>query len=219
MQPVIDKREVLRYLAAKIQPDETYNRLVDACIEEVLTLIRPRNLFKLLHVSDAAPLLSGRDITRHLAGSTYVVLLAATLGAGVERSIRLYEQTDMARAVIMDAACTDAVEKVCDAACAEIAALPELDGLFLTDRCSPGDGDRPLSVQPELLRILDTRRRIGLSCTDRYLLTPRKSVTALVGAGPLPPQQRTHGCRFCPAREHCIYRKEGRRCDAETTNS
>lgn len=219
MQLNIDKTEVLRYLAAKVQPNASYSTLLDECIDEILSLIRPRYLFKVLGRKEAAPLLAGTDINKHLESSTYIILLAATLGTEVERSIRLYEQADMARAVIMDAACTDAVEKVCDAACLEISKQPELDGLFFTDRFSPGYGDMPLCVQSELLQMLDTRRRIGLSCTDRFLLTPRKSVTALVGAGNYPQYARTRGCPFCPAREHCIYRKEGRRCDADRQDS
>lgn len=213
MEYHIEKSEVLRYLAAKNKLEPRYDALVDDCIAHLPAFLQPRFLYRIFSPAEVADILIGKDISRHLTGSTKVVLLAATLGAAVEKELRLLYATDMARAVIFDACMTDAIEKVCDTATMKIAEAVSADGLYLTDRFSPGYGDLPLSVQPAFLTRLDTRRRIGLACTDRFLLTPRKSVTALIGAGPIPIEHRVMGCEHCPANKTCIFRKEGRHCE------
>ncbi len=85
-------------------------------------------------------------------------------------------------------------------------------GLFLTGRFSPGYGDYPITVQNELIRLLDAPRRIGLAATPAHLLTPRKSITAVLGAADHPVTGRKAGCAHCALREKCSYRKEGKTC-------
>ena len=48
-------------------------------------------------------------------------------------------------------------------------------------RDSPGYGDFPLEAQREILVILDTPRKIGVSLTDSLLMVPSKSVSAVIG--------------------------------------
>ena len=50
-----------------------------------------------------------------------------------------------------------------------------------TWRFSPGYGDLPLSLQEELLSAVEAGKRIGLATTAGYMLTPMKSVTAIIG--------------------------------------
>ncbi|MBR3258643.1 MAG: vitamin B12 dependent methionine synthase, partial [Eggerthellaceae bacterium] len=48
----------------------------------------------------------------------------------------------------------------------------------------PGYGDLPLEVQPDLLGLLDASRRLGITLSDSLLMSPTKSVTAIVGLRP-----------------------------------
>ena len=57
-------------------------------------------------------------------------------------------------------------------------------GLAVRPRFSPGYGDLPLALQREVFAALDCPRRIGLTLSDSLLMSPTKSVTALIGAGP-----------------------------------
>ena len=86
-------------------------------------------------------------------------------------------------------------------------------GRYLTGRFSPGYGDCPLSLQPALCRALDTPRGIGLAPTRDNLLTPRKSVTAILGLADHPVTGARAGCARCLLRETCAYRKRGTTCE------
>ena len=48
-------------------------------------------------------------------------------------------------------------------------------------RFSPGYGDFPLTAQRDIFAILDCPKRIGLSLNQSLLLSPTKSVTAVIG--------------------------------------
>ena len=73
-------------------------------------------------------------------------------------------------------------------------------------------GDLPLELQNPLLDLLDAPRRVGLCASASHILTPRKSVTAILGAADGPIQPTVRSCLGCPARESCQYRKSGGHC-------
>ena len=116
----------------------------------------------------------------------------------------------MADAVLLDAAGSAAIEAVCDAFCADLAA--ELAPWHLTGRFSPGYGDYPLEEQKAVFRLLDVTRRIGVNLTESGLMIPQKSVTALIGVSDTPQENRRSGCGDCLGRFACVYRKEGKSC-------
>ena len=104
------------------------------------------------------------------------------------------------------------VEEVCDRLEADIFA--KYPGCYFPFRFSPGYGDLPLSVQSGLLTLLDAPRKIGLCANENHILTPRKSVTALIGISREPVDRAVRSCQSCPGREGCQYRKSGGHCGA-----
>ena len=88
-------------------------------------------------------------------------------------------------------------------------------GKYLTGRYSPGYGDWPLAVQPLLAAALDTARRAGLCVTENNLMTPRKSITAILGVSDHPVRGHLAGCGHCVLRTRCEYRKRGITCASE----
>ena len=104
------------------------------------------------------------------------------------------------------------VEEVCDRLEADIFA--KYPGCYFPFRFSPGYGDLPLSVQSGLLTLLDAPRKIGLCANENHILTPRKSVTALIGVSREPVDRAVRSCQSCPGREGCQYRKSGGHCGA-----
>ena len=86
------------------------------------------------------------------------------------------------------------------------------EGCHLTWRYSPGYGDLPLEAQRELVRALDTHRKIGVSLTESCLMMPSKSVTAILGISDTKRDDRKNKCDFCNNRERCAFRKRGTRC-------
>ena len=73
------------------------------------------------------------------------------------------------------------IEAYCDACQKELSTEAAKEGLYLRSRFSPGYGDFSLDYQKELLILLDAPKRIGLTVTDSMMLTPTKSVTAVMG--------------------------------------
>ena len=102
------------------------------------------------------------------------------------------------------------VEELCDQIEGELQG--QFPGCAFPFRFSPGYGDLPLAVQDGLLELLDAPRRVGLCANDSHLLTPRKSVTAILGVARGEIRAKHRSCLGCPARESCIYRKAGGHC-------
>ena len=48
-------------------------------------------------------------------------------------------------------------------------------------RFSPGYGDLPIEIQKDIFRALDCPRRIGLTLNENLLMSPTKSVSAIIG--------------------------------------
>ena len=98
---------------------------------------------------------------------------------------------------------------------AELRQWAAKEGKYLTGRFSPGYGDWDIAVQPLVANALDTVRRAGLCVTDTNLMTPRKSVTAILGVSGHPVKGKLAGCGHCVLRTRCEYRKRGKTCASE----
>lgn len=201
--------------------DEVLTTQVDKCEKELLDIIRPTYTHKIfllertengILLSGTNLLLTGEAVKEHLRGCHSAIIMAVTLSGYADNYIRRAEISDMAQALIADCLCTAAVEQVCDIAEAEItASLPE--NSHTTWRFSPGYGDLPLEIQPNLLRVLNAEKLIGLTINDSLIMLPRKSVTALIGISDKPIENRRRGCAICNMRDTCNFRKRGNRCN------
>ena len=122
-----------------------------------------------------------RNIARLTEKSDECILLAATLGHEVDRQIALAQRKNMLEGVALDACASVRVDAYIDGyVLNEI--VPSLrDGESLTHRFSPGYGDLSMSVTEEIIAVLDATRRIGVSVTRSLMMTPMKSVTAIIG--------------------------------------
>lgn len=207
----IPREEVLRYLGCPGTEDPATLALVEGCSARLLAAARPKWTYRVFDLAvqtdgvrlDCGLLLPGRDLAAHLRGCSRAALLAATLSAPVDALLRRAQAEDLAAAVALDCCATAAVEAVCDLAEAEIRA--RFPGCSFPFRFSPGYGDLPIELQDPILRLLDAPRRVGLCTTDRHILTPRKSVTAVLGIsdGEISPQKR--GCASCTFRDRCKF--------------
>ena len=81
----------------------------------------------------------------------------------------------------------------------------EEKGLFTRPRFSPGYGDFPLEVQKDFERILEMPKSIGVSLSESLLMTPTKSITAVVGLSKYRTDCHTAGCEECNMHETCEY--------------
>lgn len=192
--------------------DRALSKLRVCCEKELLLAQQPRHTFaygELTIKDDTASLCGLRfksaSLCAHLQGCTHAYLFAATLGAGVDRLISRYSAESMSKAYCTDRLASTRIEAYCD----EVQTRLLTNGLFLRPRFSPGYGDFSLECQGELLRALDAQRGIGLFCTEGGMLTPLKSVTAVIGLSAQINTCNILKCAACAKRD-CAFRFGGK---------
>ena len=182
--PPIRRREILRYAGCDVA-DAAVMELMGSCLTEAVGALTPKVCWRELDVSVRGDqcefdvfFLSSRQLARNLDGCSRVILFAATVGVGIDRLITKYSRIAPSRALMLQAIGAERIEALCDAFCADI---EKEMGASLRPRFSPGYGDLPLSVQKDIIALLDTPKRIGLSLNDSLMMSPTKSVTAFAG--------------------------------------
>ena len=213
----IDLAQAARYFGARGEADTATMALLQRCAVPLLAAATPRAVWLQADVETltGAGILRGDDVMRHLEGCGQAVLLAVTLGPGVDAQIRRAGVGDIAAGVASDALGSALAEQAAEAAEAELRQWAARQGKYLTGRYSPGYGDWPLAVQPLLAAALDTARRAGLCVTENNLMTPRKSITAILGVSDHPVRGHLAGCGHCVLRTRCEYRKRWITCASE----
>ena len=142
-----------------------------------------------------------------MKGCEKAVLLGATLVSGVDRLIRRYSCMDMAKAVVVQACAAAVLEEYLDEWQEDLRMRMERNGYYLRPRFSPGYGDFSIEHQEEFLRLLDSAKKIGLSMTGSSMLTPTKSVTAVIGLSRENTACHKAGCEMC-GKSDCSYRRD-----------
>ena len=213
----IDIRQAARYFGVRGEADTATWSLLEKCAAPLLAAAMPRAVWLEADVDSltGAGILKGEDVLRHLEGCDEALLLAVTLGPGVDGQIRRAGVGDIAAGVASDALGSALAEQAADAAEAELRQWAAGQKKYLTGRFSPGYGDWPLAVQPLVAAALDTARRTGICVSKDNLMTPRKSVTALLGLSDHPVKGRLAGCGHCVLNARCEYRKRGKTCATE----
>ena len=170
----IEKKEALRYAGAK----EEFS-LMDECIQEFTSSYRV--CFSVLKKEKFFSLFGEEGTKARLENAEYALVFGATIGIDGDRLVARYAKTQPSKALCFQAVGAEQIERLCDLFCEEIAHECEKQGYYAGERFSPGYGKFPLEKQREIFLLLDCARRIGVSLLDSGLMTPTKSVTAIVG--------------------------------------
>ncbi len=120
-----------------------------------------------------------KDLKQHLEGCGEILLFACTAGAETDRRIARAKLQSAAKGLLMHAIGAQQVEGGCDKLCRLLA--EQFPDRQLTDRYSPGYGDLLLEMQRDVMKALDCGRTVGITLSDSVLMTPSKSVTAIIG--------------------------------------
>lgn len=116
------------------------------------------------------------SLSKVLIDSNEAFIFAVTAGAEVDRLIsKLYLQST-SNAFIVDAIASAAIESFADHINEKIC-----EGLNTTKRFSPGYADFPLSFQSDLLNRIDSKRTLGITLSEKLLMLPQKSISAVIG--------------------------------------
>jgi hypothetical protein len=211
----ISRKEILRYLGyGNRESDEQITALVEEVLEELLKAASPKCIYRAFpltllpedEIDFTVFHTKSRNLSKNLADCEEVLLFAATLGTGVDVLLHKYTRLQMSRAVIMQAAAAAVIEEYCDEENRKLKQEYEAKGLYLRPRFSPGYGDFSLECQKEITTVLETPKRIGIMLTESLLMTPSKSVTAVMGVSKKPYRCEIKGCESC-GKKDCAYRR------------
>ena len=207
--PPLDKKEILRYAGCG-QPI-----LAElALMEESLALCRGQLSYKVCFAHFPVMVMGDRvdfhffqveskHLAKNLSGCAEAIVFGATVGLEMDRLIARYSKLSPAKGLFLQAIGAERIESLCHTFCTDMAnCFPRCK---LRPRFSPGYGDLPLAFQMDIFRILDLPRKIGLTLNESLLMTPSKSVTAIVGLGPENGGTEIHSCAAC-TKTDCNFR-------------
>lgn len=209
-------KEAIRYLGyGKHAVDENTLALILDSFEDLKQMSGKKSIYRIFHLKQTSDdwftigntKIESKSLGKNLKGCKEIVLFGATLGTEVDRLIRRTSLTNMAKAVVIQACAAAMLEEYCDECQREIGQELETRGLYLRPRFSPGYGDFDIHYQAPLMQMLDCAKSIGLTMTDSYMMTPTKSVTAVIGASETKEKCHIKGCEAC-GKKDCTYRRD-----------
>ncbi|MBR3996650.1 MAG: Vitamin B12 dependent methionine synthase activation subunit [Clostridia bacterium] len=181
--PEINREALLRYMRAG-NTDEKIDELIDKCISESIYSFRysvcytitdfevKKNKVYFDHFT-----VNSASLSENLAGSDSAVIFGATIGIGIDRLINKYSRLSPAKALCIQAIGAERIETLCDVFNKEM----NSKFIYTKNRFSPGYGDFDIVYQKDIFAILDCPKRIGLTLNSSLMMSPSKSVTAIIG--------------------------------------
>ncbi len=124
---------------------------------------------------------ASKQLCKNLEGCSSAVIFACTLGLSLDKEIAKRSLITPSLALMLDAVGSERIEAVCNCFEDELKSEKAVCGSSLRPRFSPGYGDLPLEFQKDIFRVLECQRHIGLFLGEGLLMTPSKSVTAIIG--------------------------------------
>ena len=213
----IDTAQAARYFGARGEPDDRTMTLLETCAMPLLAAATPRAVW--LEADTAAlaeaGILRGGDVMKHLENCPQAVLLAVTLGPGVDAQIRRAGVGDIAAGVASDALGSALAEQTADAAEAELRQLAAAGyrEVVLSAISLPSYG---LDTGTNLVELVEKCaqvegiERIRLGSLDPDMLTP-EFITRLAAVDKLCPQfhlSLQSGCTATLRRMRRVYSAE-----------
>ncbi len=181
--PPVNQKEIFRYAGVKKETPEL-SKMLDDCLASALGKISYKLCFCLIPVKTSENTVElgstrvvSKDLSKNLGECNSAVVFAATLGQELDRTIARFSAISPSKAVMLQAIGSERIEALCNIFNAEI----RKEYGSTAPRFSPGYGDLPLELQCDIFSLLDCSRKIGLTLCDSLLMSPSKSVTAIIG--------------------------------------
>lgn len=211
-EPAFNQKEILRYAGGGGENAEVLE-LMEKCISELKGRLSYKVCARAFRVDVSGEnvdlefaKVNSKALERNLSGCEEAVVFAATIGLEIDRLIARYGRTSPSKALMFQAIGAERIESLCDAFNEDVRKYAECKGLGVKPRFSPGYGDLPIELQRDVFSVLDCPRKIGLTLNDSFLMSPSKSVTAIIGIGG-DMQETTGKCSKCE-NINCLFRSE-----------
>ena len=184
--PEVRMKEALGYAGAH-PADKQSSAMLGELALEYADAFMAKAVYRILPIrrADGDVLILDRSVRSRALSSllkdcSYIALLVATVGLQIDRLVMKNESCSPARALLLSALGSERAERAADAVTEEIRAIAEREGFLLTRRFSPGYSDLPLDFQREIFALLKPSA-IGVSLGEGLLMTPKKTVSAVIG--------------------------------------
>lgn len=203
--PKINKKEIIRYMGAKEISSEI-DEIIEECINEVKNQLSYKvcySEFDILVNENFVDFGSfkaySKDLSKNLKNCKKAIVFGATIGIGIDRLIIKYSEISPVKALVFQAIGAERIESLCD--------VFERDtGYNAVPRFSAGYGDLTLETQRDIFKVLSPEKRIGLTLNESLVMSPLKSVTAIMGISDFPCKQKNK-CNECN-NKNCYFRRE-----------
>ncbi len=181
----IPLNETLRYAGMAHCQEEQLLSLAKEVVAVCEEKMQPMVVYRIFEITSMAKdcvildngiRLNGSLVVKYLSGCLKVCITVGTVGLPVDRMISAYGHKSSVEGLFADAAGSAAIEAVMDVFCDHISKK-----YHTKPRISPGYGDFPLANQSVIFSLLDATKNIGTCLNDSLLISPSKSVSALVG--------------------------------------
>ncbi len=172
-------------LAQRLKTDRSFEHsVVTLCIEEFNKVVDYRYAYVCVPVNFTGENIcdlgfgniESKNLYNVLHGCKKAIILGVTTGIAVDRLLNKLSVTSSAKHYITDAVASAAAESFCDYMDDILRTNPEKPHRF-----SPGYGDLSLEIQPYLLNVLNASKNLGITINKTLLMTPAKSITAIMG--------------------------------------
>ena len=213
----IDPAEVLRfqgYKPGRDVPTADVRTLFDEALAEGRRLMAPRAVARWAPVTrrDAdALVVEGEALVIPHIGERWgpvdqVAVAVCTIGEALEQRVSaLWAARELPLASMLDSVGSGAVESLAEYV-NDLLCQQGLPALRVTNRISPGYGDWDVAAQRRIFRLCDGEA-IGVRLNEACVMTPGKSISLMVGAGPEARVDHYFSqCARCWMRE-CAYRR------------
>jgi len=145
-------------------------------------------------------------ITNQLRKMDDVALFACTAGSGIgDYSKELMHDGDFVKGYIVDVVGSEIVEAAMDKIQDDLENKMNAEGLFITDRYSPGYCGWSVAEQQKLFSFFP-KDFCGIKLSPTSLMNPIKSVSGIIGIGPNV-RRKGYMCQHCDM-VNCIYREK-----------
>ena len=183
----MSEREVMRYAGMPKCTDEKMLLDAEDAIRLCTTKMQPICVYRYFEITDRTEhtvtlagkvTLSGSLVSKYLCDCRSLCMVIGTVGLAVDRMIAAKGSISSYQQLLADAAGSTAIEALMDDFCNQIpvSMLPK-------PRISPGYGDFSIENQKVIFGALDAFRMIGACLGDSLLISPSKSVSAIIGCG------------------------------------
>ena len=180
-------REIARYARAA-EDDAQSAELIKKCVSSLCRRDEYPVAYRIIPIfadedSVRAPfgVIFSSALAKVLKGCTRAVIFALTAGMEYDLFIHKNASFHPAESLIASALGSERAESIADAFCDALSVELAEQGCSLTPRFSPGYADLSLDLQRDIFDILALQKNIGLYLNESLLMSPSKSVTAIMG--------------------------------------